>query len=269
MIPASVGFQCPECVREGRRSMRPVRTMYGGRPSGGELTRALVAVNVAIYVITGLSAGNPLSPDRNAHIYRSFALVPVAVAHGEWWRLVSSTFLHYNLLHIAFNMWALYVIGVPLEQMLGRLRFLVLYFLAGIGGGILSFATGPHAEAAAGASGAIFGLFGAFFVVLRRRNLETGGIVGLIVINLVFSFTFAGIDWRGHVGGLVTGAAVAYVFAWAPAGELRDRLQAIGTVAIAIVLAASGLAGATKIAKDCPAYSIDSRGVFAVCTTGH
>jgi membrane associated rhomboid family serine protease len=265
MVAASVGFQCPDCVREGRRSVRPIRTAYGGRPSGGELTKALVGINIVIYLISGLSSGDPITPNPTASIYRSFALVPVAVAHGEWWRLVSSTFLHYNVPHIVFNMWALYVIGVPLERLLGRVRFLVLYLLAGIGGGIMSFALGNHLESAAGASGAIFGLFGAFFVVARRRNLETGGIVALIAINLVFSFTFSGIDWRGHVGGLIVGSAVAAVLVWAPPGPQRTRIQAAGCAVIALVLAASGLVAAHKIVRDCPDYPIRSSVALVSC----
>jgi membrane associated rhomboid family serine protease len=136
--------------------------------------------------------------------------------------------------------------------MLGRVRFAALYFLAGIGGSILSFSTGQILTPAAGASGAIFGIFGAFFVILRRRNLETGGILGLIVINLVLSFTFANIDWRGHVGGLITGAAVGAVFAYAPNGQLRDRVQAAGCAVVAVVLAAAGVLGASHVRNECP-----------------
>jgi membrane associated rhomboid family serine protease len=252
MVPASVGFHCPECVAEGRRSIRPARTMYGGRVRGrADVTLALIAVNVVVFVLTAASGAGVASGSGRSSAYDNFALIPVQVAHGEWWRLVSSMFLHYGIVHIAFNMWALYVIGTPLETMLGRLRFGALYFLSGIGGGILSFGLGPPGQAAAGASGAIFGLFGAFFVILRRRNLESGGILGLIVINLVLSFTFANIDWRGHVGGLIVGAIVGAVFSYAPSGPHRDRAQALGCAAVAVVLAASGFAGAAHVRHEC------------------
>jgi membrane associated rhomboid family serine protease len=255
MIPASVGFQCPECVTEGRRTVRPARTMYGGtvRRSGLDVTRVLIGINVLVFIITLSGGGNILNGSGSgaSSVYDRFALIPAAVAHGEWYRLFTSMFLHFGLLHIAFNMWALLVIGTPLEQMLGRLRFLVLYVLAGLGGSLLSFINGPVDEFAAGASGAIFGLFGAFYVIGRRRGLDTAPIVGLIAINLVFSFTFSGIDWRGHVGGLVVGAAVAFVFAWAPPGPSRDRLQAAGCAVIALVLAAVGLVGARHVRSEC------------------
>src|SRR5947209_10821509 len=253
MVPASVGFQCPECVAEGRRTVRPARTMYGGRVRGrADVTLTLIAVNVVVFVLTAASGAGVASGSGQSSIYDKFALVPALVAHGDWYRLVSAMFLHYGFLHIGFNMWALYVIGTPLEGMLGRSRFAALYFLSGIGGSILSFSTGQILTPAAGASGAIFGLFGAFFVVLRRRNLETGGILGLIVINLVLSFTFANIDWRGHVGGLIAGAALGAVFAYAPAGPSRDRVQAAGCVVVAVVLAAAGVLGAAHVRTECP-----------------
>ena len=256
-MPASVGFQCPECVSEGRKTMRPAKTMYGGtiRRGGLDVTRVLVAINVAIYVITAVNAKNFFSPDPSSSIYHRFALVSPEIANGEYYRLFSSMFLHYNLWHIGFNMWALVVIGTPLEQMLGRLRYLVLYFLAGIGGGLLSMAFGQIGVPSAGASGAIFGLFGAFYVITRRRGLETGPIALLIGINLVFSFTFSNIDWRGHVGGLIVGSVVALAFAAAPPGPRRDQLQAAGCVIIAVLLAASGLGAAQHVKTECKSAS--------------
>jgi membrane associated rhomboid family serine protease len=253
MVPAAVGFQCPECVNEGRKSVRPVKTVYGGTVNRGgiDATRVLVGINVVMVVLTLATGAGLTSGSGDSDLYRRFALMPPLVAGGEWYRLVTSMFLHFGFLHIAFNMWALLVIGSPLEQLLGRLRFLTLYFLSGIGGSLLSFALGPVGEVAAGASGAIFGLFGAFYVVNRHRGLETGQIVGLIAINLVISFTFSGIDWRGHVGGLVVGAAVAFALAWAPRGPQRDRLQALGCAGIALVLAASGFLAARHVETRC------------------
>jgi membrane associated rhomboid family serine protease len=255
MVTASVGFQCPECVAEGHKSVRPAKTMYGGavRRGGLDVTRVLIAVNVLVFLVTISSGAGVASGGGTSSVYDRFALIPPAVAGGDWWRLGSSMFLHFGLFHIGFNMWALYVIGTPLEQWLGRVRYLVLYVLSGIGGSILSFATGPLSVQAAGASGAIFGLFGAFFVISRRRGLGTGGIVGLIVINLALSFTVANIDWRGHVGGLIVGSAVGIALAWPPAGPNRDRLQAAGCVAIAVVLALAGVVGARQVDSRCRA----------------
>jgi membrane associated rhomboid family serine protease len=253
MIAASVGFQCPECVAQGSKTVRPAKTMYGGsvRRGGLDVTRVLIGINVVMFILTVAGGANIASGSGNSSMYDRFALLPPAVASGEWYRLFSSMFLHFGFLHIAFNMWALFVVGTPLEQLLGRLRFLVLYFLSGIGGGLLSFALGPVGETAAGASGAIFGLFGAFYVINRRRGLDTAPIVGLIAINLVLSFTFSGIDWRGHVGGLVVGATVAAVYAFAPSGPNRDRVQAAGCAAVALVLVAAGFVGASHVQREC------------------
>jgi membrane associated rhomboid family serine protease len=249
MTPASVGFQCPECVAEGNKSIRPVKTVYGGsvKRGGVDVTRVLIGINVAVFILTATSGAGVLSGRGTSTIYDRFALVPTAVADGEWYRLFSSMFLHYGIFHIAFNMWALFVIGSPLEAWLGRLRFVALYVLSGLGGGVLSFTTGPLITQAAGASGAIYGLFGAFFVIQRRRGVETGGIVGLIAINLVISFSFSNIDWRGHVGGLIVGSLVALVLASVPSGPHRDRLQALGCAAIAAVLVIAALVGVQHV----------------------
>jgi membrane associated rhomboid family serine protease len=255
MTPAAVGFHCPECVNEGRRSIRPTRTVYGGkvRRTGIDATRVLIAINVVVFLLTVLSGANVLSGTGTSKVYDDFALVPALVAHGESYRLVSAMFLHFGIWHIALNMAALYVIGTPLEMLLGRLRFVALYFLAGLGGSLLSFAAGSPTEIAAGASGAIFGLFGALYVLTRRRGLETGGIAGIIVINLIFSFTFSNIDWRGHVGGLIVGTIVAAVFAYSPSTPpRREQVQALGCLAVAVVLAALGLAVAPHVHSQCP-----------------
>jgi membrane associated rhomboid family serine protease len=265
MVPASVGFQCPECVSEGRKTVRPAKTMYGGnlRRGGIDATRVLIAVNVVAFILTAVNGAGVLTGNGTSTAYDRFALRPADVASGEWYRLVTSMFLHFGFLHIAFNMWALLVIGTPLEQMLGRLRYVTLYFLSGIGGGLLSMALGPIDETAAGASGAVFGLFGAFYVITRRRGLETGPIVGLIAINLVFSFTFSGIDWRGHVGGLIVGSAVAFAYAAVQPGPRRDQMQAVGCVVIALLLTASGLVAAQHIKSECKSTS--SPRVAATC----
>ena len=265
MIPASVGFQCPECVSEARKTVRPARTVYGGTVNRGgiDVTRTLIALNIVAFVITAVNGSGVLAGNGTSSIYDRFALQPAEIAHGEWYRLITSMFLHYGVLHIGFNMWALFVIGTPLEQMLGRLRFVVLYFLSGLGGALLSFALGPVDETAAGASGAIFGLFGAFYVITRRRGLETGPIVGLIAINLVFSFTFSGIDWRGHVGGLIVGSLVGLVFAAARPGPNRDRMQAAGCVVVAIALVASGFAATHRVKHECATST--NRSVVAYC----
>jgi membrane associated rhomboid family serine protease len=267
MIPASVGFQCPECVAEGRRTVRQPRTVYGGRVRQGSrpdaVTMTLIGINVVVFIITTASGASILNGSGGSTIYQHFALVPVQVAHGQWWRLFTSAFLHFGIFHIGFNMYALYVIGPPLEAALGRLRYATLYVVAGVGGALLSTALGPIGEQAAGASGAIFGVFGAFYVVARHRKVQTNGIVVTIVVNLIFTFAISNIDWRAHVGGLVTGALVAAIYAFAPAAR-RNQAQAAGVAILIVVLAAGGLLAAHHVRDECP-HLVTSNGVAIGC----
>jgi membrane associated rhomboid family serine protease len=271
MTPASVGFQCPECLKEGSKSIRQARTVYGGRVRGGHavgaVTKIMIGINVVVFIITASSGANVINGNPgNSTIYDRFALIPVDVAHGQWYRLFTAAFLHYGVLHILFNMYALYLIGPQLEAVLGRLRFVALYVLAGVGGGLLSMALGPLNEQAAGASGAIFGLFGALYIVARHLNLSTGGIAVTIGINLVFSFSVSNIDWRGHVGGLVTGSIVALVFAYAPKGPSRSTYQAVGVGAVAIALAVGGYLAAQHVVHKCPVLETTRNGVPIGCS---
>jgi membrane associated rhomboid family serine protease len=162
-----------------------------------------------------------------------------AVADGELYRLLTSAFLHYGITHLLFNMWALYVVGPPLEMWLGRLRFGALYILSALGGSVLVYLLSSLGAQTAGASGAVFGLFGASFVVGKRLNLDTRWVVGLIAINLAFTFVIPllggqNISWQGHIGGLVTGTLVAAAYAYAPR-ERRTLFQVSVTVAILVV----------------------------------
>lgn len=255
MIPASVGFQCPECVAEGRRTVRQARTVYGGRVRPGEpagmVTRVLIGINVAMFILTSASGVNPLSGSGSSKLFDHLALIPPAVAHGQWWRVFTAAFLHFGIFHIGFNMYALWIFGPPLEAALGRVRFIGLYLLAGVGGSVLSVALGPLNETAAGASGAIFGLFGALYVVARHRNLQTQPIVFTIVANLIITFAVSNIDWRGHVGGLIIGSAIALIFAFAPRGPQRDRMQAVGVGVVCVVLAVGGFVAVKHVDSKC------------------
>ena len=255
MTAAAVGFHCPECLNEGRKATRATRTIYGGRVRPGEqpglITKVLIAINVVFFVITVSSGANVLSGRGDSTMYEHLALIPPAVANGEWWRLFSAAFMHFGLPHIAFYMFALWIFGPPLEAVMGKLRFTVLYLLAGVGGGLLSVAIGPLDERAAGASGAIFGLFAAFYVVARHRNYNTQAVAFTIVANLVITFSISNIDWRGHVGGLVTGGVIAASIAFAPRGPRRGRVQAAGVTVVAVVLAAGGLLAASHVNSHC------------------
>jgi membrane associated rhomboid family serine protease len=153
--------------------------------------------------------------------------------------LLTSAFMHYGVAHLLFNMYALYIIGPPLEKWLGRLRFTALYALSALGGSVLVYLLSSLNAATAGASGAVFGLFGASFVVGKRLNLDVRWVIGLIAINLAFTFVIPmlggqQISWQGHIGGLVTGAAVAAAYAYAPR-ERRSLIQISATVALLVL----------------------------------
>lgn len=226
MRNASVGFQCPECVAEGNRTARPARTIFGGRVSRnpGVVTYTLIGICVVAYL---LQLTVPT-------FTRDFYSVGILVADGEYYRLVTAAFLHDddNLLHLLFNMLALYLLGPGLEATLGRARFLALYLLSALGGSVLSYALAAPGQGSLGASGAIFGLFGATLVISRRLRADVAGIAVILGINLVLSFTIPIIDWRAHIGGLVVGTVVALVFAYAP--RARRDLYAYGVCALVL-----------------------------------
>ena len=233
MRDAAVGHQCVECVQAGAKTIRQPRTQFGGRQRSGTsvVTYALIAINVLTFVLQKSVPG----------LQSQLTLWPPAVADGQLYRLVTSAFVHNSPTHLLLNMWALYVVGPPLEMWLGRLRFGALYALSGLGGSVLVYLL-TFNTATAGASGAIFGLFGATFVVGRRLTLDVRWVVVVIVVNLVFTFVAPAvssqrISWQGHVGGLVTGALVAAAYVYAPR-ERRNLIQSTVTVIALGVFAA-------------------------------
>jgi membrane associated rhomboid family serine protease len=243
---AAVGQQCVECVRTGagRGSVRQPRTVFGGRPTrSATVTWALVAINVVLFLIE--LADQNLANDWGLLGYARFSFGPLqGIAAGQWYRLITSAFLPpatglggLGFLDIAFNMWALIVVGPGLEQLLGRVRFIAVYLLSAVGGGVLFYLIGPSNVLALGASGAIFGLFGAWFVVSRRLRLDTRGIIVLIAINLGISFVYSStIAWQDHIGGLIVGAVTTAAYAYAPRKN-RLAIQVGATVVVAVVLA--------------------------------
>jgi membrane associated rhomboid family serine protease len=255
MRAASVGFQCPVCVKEGAAGVRTPRAPYGGKARATPaVTFGLLGANVLVFLLTTLTGtglvlgGNPsslfeklaLAPTRHATFSNGqFTGFADGVAQGEYWRLLTSTFLHFGVIHIALNMYCLFLLGPPLEAALGRLRFGALYLVSGLSGAALSYALGPANEQAAGASGAVFGLFAAFYVVQRKRGGDVSAIATTIAINLAISFAASSyIDWRGHVGGLVGGGLVALAVVHAPDGRRRWLYQAIGTLAVVLLVVA-------------------------------
>jgi membrane associated rhomboid family serine protease len=234
-------------VRAGNRGTRQVGTVFGGRAiSGAVVTWALVVINVALYLIelARPSLGYDLGMIGLGRFTNGGPLQ--GVAEGQWYRLITSAFLPppgggLGPLDIIFNMWALILVGPALEHLLGRLRFLAVYVLSALGGSVLFYLLAPVSEWGLGASGAIFGLFGAYFVVARRLRLDTRSIVFLIVLNLGISFAVAGIAWQAHVGGLLTGGLLTAAYAYAPRNQ-RTLVQVGATVAVVAVLVIAVLA---------------------------
>jgi membrane associated rhomboid family serine protease len=246
MRPASVGFQCPECVREGSRSTRQARTPYGGQRTGNPAltSQVLIGLNVAVWVaILATGGGASRLVDRlallpvSAFSPRSGVIVP-GVADGAPWQLVTSMFTHVAVVHIGFNMLALWVLGPGLEAAVGRTRFLLLYFVSGFAGSAMVMWFSTPYQATLGASGAIFGLMGGLLVIAFKVGGDVRGILTWIAINFVITFLFTGyISWQGHVGGFVAGLLVAGALAYAPR-ERRALWQGagIGVVALAVVV---------------------------------
>jgi membrane associated rhomboid family serine protease len=203
---APVGSHCWECVKAAQPPARE-RLRRWNAQSAGLVTRTLIAINVAVFVLTSIGGGSLSGAAGKLHA--RLALYGPAVSHGEWYRLVTSGFVHYGLLHLAFNMVLLYRVGEALEGSLGRVRFVILYFVSLLAGSFGALLLSPNTYTA-GASGAVFGLFAAMAIAQRRSGVDVwrNGIGGLIVLNLVITFTAGNISIGGHLGGLVGGAVV-------------------------------------------------------------
>lgn len=261
MTAASVGFQCPECVKEGRSTQRAPRTAYGGLRSStpGFVTSVLIGINAAVWLLIAVTGGN------DSPILRLFELRPnglcdigagqgvdvardvcaanggtylPGVGDGAYWQLLTSAFTHVAILHFGFNMLALWVLGPQLEQLLGRARFVALYLLSALAGSALVYATSPEYQPTLGASGAVFGLMGALLVVALRMRANVSSILVWIGINAVLTLTVPNISWQGHLGGFIGGVLVATVIVFAPREHRREiQWGGMGVVAVAIALA--------------------------------
>jgi len=262
MNQAAVGFQCPSCVREGHRSTRAGRLPYGGTPSADpRLTSiGLIAANALVWLaimasgagasrlvdrLALLPVGRCVTPDGSGYFPRvgeaacsggGVSWVP-GVADGAVWQLLTSAFTHVEVMHIGFNMLALWFLGPQLEIVLGRARFLAVYLVSGLAGSAAVMLFAQPASQTLGASGAVFGLMGALLVVGLKIHAPMQQVWLWLGLNLLFTFTVSGISWQGHLGGLAGGAAAAAVLVYAP----RSRRTPLQLVAI-VVLAAAALA---------------------------
>ncbi|WP_067976033.1 rhomboid family intramembrane serine protease [Nocardiopsis trehalosi] len=239
MREAPVGHQCVQCVAEGQKGVRRPRTVFGGRVARQPyVTYALLGLIVAGFLAQSVVPG----------LAGRYMMWGVGVINGQWDRLLTGAFLHGGLMHVAFNGFALWVVGRQVEDWLGHARYLALWLLSALGGSVLSLALVPD-QASVGASGAVFGLFGAVFVIGRRLNLDTRFILGLLAVNLLITFLVPQISWTGHIGGLVTGLAVAAVYAYLPTGgrtgaaadRTRTLVHAGATLAAAVLLVGAAI----------------------------
>jgi membrane associated rhomboid family serine protease len=242
MRPASVGFQCPDDVRLGAQTQRAPRTVAGAevRNSQPYGTWAFIAGNVIVYLVTAFQSVDGINTPGASHLFQQWVLVPRQVAlHGQYERLITSTFLHVGLWHIAFNMIALFMVGPFLERLLGHWRFATLYLLSALGGSVAVYVFDSKYAAVVGASGAIFGLFAACIIFVRELGLDPRWLVGTIVLNFVFTFSVADVSKLGHLGGFAIGALAAFAIAglpWKPRRRLPVQVQLYGLGGIAVVL---------------------------------
>jgi membrane associated rhomboid family serine protease len=240
---APVGHQCVECIKGGSETVRQPTGVFGGRAavSGAPVTWALVGLNVAFYLVEWVYPKIVDYLVMTGRFPDSTINQVIGVAEGQYYRLLTSAFLHepglsgFGPAHIIFNMWALIIVGPPLERLLGRVRYLAVYLLSALGGAVFFYFVAPPTAAALGASGAIFGLFGAWFVVSRRLRVDVRGVLFLIAINLALPLFVGGIAWQDHVGGLITGGVITAAYAYAPR-ERRALVQVGATVLVVAVL---------------------------------
>jgi membrane associated rhomboid family serine protease len=215
MVFAPVGIRCPDHAGVAHGPARVTQGMrraaYEGK--GALVTKALIAINVLVY-FANLAQGSSLGQTsgtlfEKGALYVSSPFLPGGLADGEWWRLITAAFLHGNFLHIGLNMVVLWIVGAPVEQAIGRGRFLALYLISGLAGSAGAVLVDPHAITV-GASGAIFGILGAALILEWQRSYVLGGqALGLLVVNLVLTFAIPNISRGGHVGGLIGGALCA------------------------------------------------------------
>ena len=237
-VPAAVGVQCPECVNEGHASVaQPVSTrmrrIFRPRGSTPVVTYSLIAACVLIYGLQWIT---------QQQITQAWIYWPPLTA-SEPWRMITSTFLHSpsSILHLLFNMYSLFIFGPVLESLIGRVRFLALYLVSGFAGSVAVLLLAPGI-AVLGASGAIFGLMGAYFVITRHLGRGQTQVFIIIALNLVIGFVIPNVAWQAHLGGLIAGVAVAMVYV-STRRRAQRPVQILGVVGIVLALVALTVVG--------------------------
>ena len=214
----------------------PARTVAGSRLGQRPVvSMVLIGINVVAFVVTALQARSAMDLS-TSELYLRGGLIPVEVASGEYWRLLTSAFLHGSLIHIATNMISLYILGIPLERILGRGRFLLIYLLSLLGSSVSVMVFGAPVSLTIGASGAIYGLMGALLVTFKRLRYDLRQLLIILALNVYITFQFPGISWQGHLGGLVVGAIVGAAMVYPPQPSRRNWQwgTAIGVVVVLI-----------------------------------
>jgi membrane associated rhomboid family serine protease len=250
MISASVGFQCPDCVRNGSGTGHAAdanqpRTLAGGRVAADDrfVTKILVGINLVVYLAV-LVAGERFVDQLVliGYAFNPFLGEVVGVADGEWYRLLTATVLHEEVWHILFNVLGLWVIGGIVEPELGRARYAALCLLSGLSGSTLAYLVAAPNQPSLGASGVVYGLIGAWVVLARRRRHDMRPVILFVALSLLMTFTRPGISWEAHVGGLVAGAVITYALVHAP----RARRQLVQYGACGLLLAVDVVAVLTR-----------------------
>jgi membrane associated rhomboid family serine protease len=238
--PASVGFQCPDCVKQGNAAVRRASAPYGGaivaRP--GVVSLILGLLNVVAFAVTVATAPGGLTGNTGSKLFDELELVPIRVAvDGEYWRLLGSAFLHIGLLHLAGNLLSLAIVGPALERVFGWWRFLAIYLVSALGGSVAVYLFGSPFGAVAGASAAIYGLFAATLIVVRKLGLDARFMVLAVALNFAVSFA-PGISLLGHLGGFITGGLLTLAMVYAPkASRTSLQILAIGVIVALMVSA--------------------------------
>lgn len=249
MTPTPVGMRCPECSRERTQvHTGPVAASRGG---GSPATRVLIVVNVLVFLAEIATGSGGLS-STTSDLITDYGLIGAAVADGEQYRLLTAGFLHAGFMHVAFNMIALYFLGQILEPSVGTVRFLMVYFASLLAGSLGAILLSSNVAVTVGASGAVFGLFAATFIIAFGRGLShIVNQIGLIIgINLLLTFTISGISIGGHLGGLIGGALCGLLVVAGERGYLGSKSRIIeygGMVAIAVVSVVAAISAAEPV----------------------
>ena len=215
MITASIGYQCPSCASDSIPVINGIgRNRFISNQKNTPVTKFFSISLLVVYVFQFLLGDILIA---------NFALFAPSVANGQWWLLITAGFLHGSIFHLLFNVYILWVIGSQLESIVGKINYVIIYFVSLLGGSFASYLFSPFGSYSIGASGAIFGLMGAMLVVGRKRNLDISQITTLVAINVVIGFVLSGIDWRAHLGGLTAGAFITWVLL--NATSLKEKNQ--------------------------------------------